>query len=956
MKARWLLKARAAGLISILIALPPAIPAAQASSGAAAGRRVLADSIRPVSDRGSSARIVRSSLTADELAQPMAVSVSLQMPNFPELQARLAMGQSVANGRIGSGEMEARYLPSPADYSAVRSWLISQGFGIVEEDGNHTTIFARATVAQVAASFQASFARVQTADGEFTSAVSVPSVPAELPASILGIDGLQPYVRAHHPPGAAPATVAGSNGFLFIGPSDVRSAYGVPADLTGNGQTIAVVMSADVSNSDLTTFWSTAGVAQSTANVTTIPINGGPDASEQSALGLEVSIDMDWASATAPGAKVRLYATSDLLFSTVNQAAVQILQDAKTIPGLTVVSMSVCGPENQSPVSSYAAYSQTFAQLGAAGISVLACSGDGGSNPNPDLTNQYSPTFPLTVEYPASDPNVTGVGGTNMSFTSSWTYASEDVWSTISGNDSATNNMEMASGGGVSGFARPSWQAGGGSALAANPGQRLVPDVSALSMGTTLSTSPAGTTYAVICYQGMIEGCYGTSLATPIWAGIIAMVNQGRAANGLGPVGPLGPALYPLAGTSAFTDITSGSNGMYTAGAGYDLCTGLGSPNVSALVKALGGAAAESGPPPAGTVTQAAPGALGAGATLTLSASGSGAGIITYLWNLDGTAIRGATNSTYSITAGAEDAGTYSVTLSNAGGSTTLAAGTVAVTTDAWLSNLSARALVEPAPNLLIAGFATTGSAEKSILVRGAGPALLAFGLTNYLPNPQLALQDSTGATFATNMAWKASLEPLFTALNAFAFASGSPDTALEETLAPSSYTAQVSTPSQDGVAIAEVYDADGTAPSDRLVNLSARAFVGSGGNILIGGFVITGTTSETVIIRGIGPSLAAFGVTGVLSNPVLTVYDANQNQIAQNTGWGSSVVSGSTAAENATAAIFSSVHAFALAAGTADSAMVITLAPGSYTAQLSGAAGSTAPTGVGLVEIYELR
>jgi hypothetical protein len=211
-------------------------------------------------------------------------------------------------------------------------------------------------------------------------------------------------------------------------------------------------------------------------------------------------------------------------------------------------------------------------------------------------------------------------------------------------------------------------------------------------------------------------------------------------------------------------------------------------------------------------------------------------------------------------------------------------------------------------------------------------------------------------ATIDTNMGWNASLAPLFAALNAFAFTSGSLDTALKESLAPGSYTAQVSTPSQDGVAIAEVYDADGTAPADRLVNLSARAFVGSGGNILIGGFVITGTTSETVIIRGIGPSLTVFGVTGVLSNPVLTVFDSSQNQVAQNTGWGNSVASGGMAAENATAAIFSSVHAFALSAGTADSAMVITLAPGSYTAQLSGAAGSTAPTGVGLVEIYELR
>ena len=293
----------------------------------------------------------------------------------------------------------------------------------------------------------------------------------------------------------------------------------------------------------------------------------------------------------------------------------------------------------------------------------------------------------------------------------------------------------------------------------------------------------------------------------------------------------------------------------------------------------------------------------------------------------------------------------------SAGGSTSLAAGTLAVATDAWLTDLSARAYVESGANLLIAGFVTTGGAAKTILVRGSGPALTAFSISDYLANPQLALDDSAGVTLASNSAWDPALAPEFASLGAFAFPPGSNDTALLSTVPAGAYTALVSSgTSQDGVAAAEVYDADSGAPASRLVNLAARAYVGTGANILIGGFVVAGTTSETVIIRGVGPGLAQFSLTGLLSNPVLSVFDQAGNQIAQDAGWQNPVTSSGAAAENATAGQFAGLHAFALEAGSADSAIVLTLAPGNYTAELSGAEGSAAPAGIGLVEIYELR
>jgi hypothetical protein len=144
-----------------------------------------------------------------------------------------------------------------------------------------------------------------------------------------------------------------------------------------------------------------------------------------------------------------------------------------------------------------------------------------------------------------------------------------------------------------------------------------------------------------------------------------------------------------------------------------------------------------------------------------------------------------------------------------------------------------------------------------------------------------------------------------------------------------------------------EAYDASTQATAARLVNLSARTTVGTGAAILIAGFTIKGDASKTVLIRGIGPSLTQFGVTGVLASPVLSLYRASDSaQLQQNAGW---LTAPNAAQIGLTAA---SVGAFSLPPNSADSAILVTLDPGSYTAQISGTAGAT---GVALVEIYEV-
>jgi hypothetical protein len=282
-------------------------------------------------------------------------------------------------------------------------------------------------------------------------------------------------------------------------------------------------------------------------------------------------------------------------------------------------------------------------------------------------------------------------------------------------------------------------------------------------------------------------------------------------------------------------------------------------------------------------------------------------------------------------------------------------------TSNAWLDNLSARAYLQGSGNLLIAGFVTTGPAAKRLLVRADGPALAGFGISDFLADPQLTLF-SGPAAFDQADSWNPDLAPVFSQVGAFALAAGSHDDALVESVAPGAYTAQIVSPSGgSGVVLAEIYQADSGAPANRLINISVRAQVGTGDNILVGGFVVAGTTDEALLIRAIGPALAGFGVSGTLGSPVLTLYNSAGVVIAANTGWGNPVVPGSGAVlggpgamalQAATSGVFPQVGAFALPSGSADCAMVVDLPPGAYTAQVSGVDGAT---GVGLVEIYEI-
>ena len=261
--------------------------------------------------------------------------------------------------------------------------------------------------------------------------------------------------------------------------------------------------------------------------------------------------------------------------------------------------------------------------------------------------------------------------------------------------------------------------------------------------------------------------------------------------------------------------------------------------------------------------------------------------------------------------------------------------------------NLSTRSTVGTGGNILIAGFVINGMGSKQILLRGIGPTLAQFGITQALAKSHLALVSSQGSTLATDSAWGGGtdLAQAFVDVGAFPLASNSADAALLQSLGGGAYTAQLSgLSSTTGVGLAEIYDADVGTPTARLINISARAAVGTGSNVLIAGFVIAGDTPETVLIRGIGPTLSQFGVTGSLATPELVLFDSGNNALQTNSGWGG----GADLAQ-----AFARVGAFSLPSASADAAILVTLPPGAYTAEVTGVNGAT---GVGLAEVYEVK
>lgn len=254
------------------------------------------------------------------------------------------------------------------------------------------------------------------------------------------------------------------------------------------------------------------------------------------------------------------------------------------------------------------------------------------------------------------------------------------------------------------------------------------------------------------------------------------------------------------------------------------------------------------------------------------------------------------------------------------------------------LSNSSTRLSVQTNDNVLIGGFIITGGTKK-VEVRAIGPSLSQSGLTSLLANPLVEIYDSANNLIASNDDWVNSSQRREIADSKIPPLSSN-ESAVVLSLAAGNYTALVrGVNSTTGVGLVEIYDLD-NATAIHLKNLSTRGVVQTGNNVMIGGFILGGSGSTNIVVRGIGPSLASAGLTNALSNPTLTLYNAQGTSIDSNDDWTTN--SNKAAIQNANLAPSNNL----------ESACYNTLAAGNYTAVLQGVSNAT---GVGLVEIYEL-
>jgi hypothetical protein len=441
--------------------------------------------------------------------------------------------------------------------------------------------------------------------------------------------------------GYSPAQLAQAYGFNQI------SFGGVKGD--GTGQTIAIVDAYDDPNiaSDLAAFDSGLGIA-APPSFTKVNQTGGTSLpTADTGWALEISLDVEWAHGMAPGAKILLVEANSNSLSDLLTA----VNFARNQAGVSVVSMS-WGSTEFLGESSYDSYFTT--PSGHAGVTFVASSGDGGSSGAP--------------EYPAISPNVIGVGGTNLYLDNSNNYSSETGWS--------------GSGGGLSVYeSQPTYQKG---VVTQSSTMRTTPDV-------TYNAGCGMGIYDSYGYGGWVN-VRGTSAGAPQWAALIAIADQGRALAGQstldGPSQTL-PKLYALP-QSDFHDITSGSNGAYSSGPGYDLVTGIGTPSANLIAPALIDSSGSSGPtittpasatptPVTGTTTNLSVAATDPGGAATLTCTWSvlsePAGAATPTFSANGT------NAAWNTTATFYLAGSYTfqVTVTDNAGLTATSSVTVTV-------------------------------------------------------------------------------------------------------------------------------------------------------------------------------------------------------------------------------------------------------------------------------------
>ncbi|HEX3542734.1 MAG TPA: S53 family peptidase [Acidimicrobiales bacterium] len=461
-------------------------------------------------------------------------------------------------GSTGSREeYEAAHGADPADVQAVEDFAASYGLAVGEVSPSRRSVQLSGTIEALTQAFGTEVAQYNHPTGGVFRGRSGPiTVPSHLGPVVAGVFGLDNRMaaRAQFRPAAAPR--------VQYTPPQVAQAYQFPTGVDGTGECVAILeFGGGYRVADITAYFQQIGVPAPT--VVAVSVDGATNAPTTSnGPDGEVMLDIEVVGGLAPKARIVVYFAPNSEQGFVD-AITTAAHDTTNKP--SVISISWGGPENSWTQQATQQIEQACTAATSMGVTVTAAAGDNGSSDGATDGQQHA-------DFPASAPHVLGCGGTSLEATGAQ-ITSETVW-----NGGASGG---ATGGGISDlWPVPTYQQGVTLPPSANDGQtrRGVPDVAG-------DADPA--TGWTVRVDGQTIPIGGTSAVAPMWAGLIALLNQALGQ----PLGFAHPRLYATTAATTFRDITQGSNGAYNAGPGWDACTGLGSPNGAALLKALQGAA-----------------------------------------------------------------------------------------------------------------------------------------------------------------------------------------------------------------------------------------------------------------------------------------------------------------------------------------------------------------------------
>ena len=497
---------------------------------------------------------IENELSSEELSETLEISFHFKLSSEKQLELESLVDSGLI---LTPDEITSKFSVSERDVDGLVKFLFETGFVNIKKSLDGCTVFATGTLDTISRALRCKIIKVKNETSHSFVVSTVPSLPNSISINIDSINGLQPLIEykknfnrenrisflKRFRQNKFQKLVNYNRPYLI---DAIKSAYNsLEIQHDGRGQTIGILIDRFPNAADMIRFWRMNSQPILTSRISNINVN---NLNIQPPNG-EETLDAQWTSGIAPGARINIYATGLLTFSAVERGLDRIYQDVLRNPSLRQISISLGIGERMLTPGELLSKNDKYLRLRALGVNIFVSSGDSGSHPS----------GVLQVEFPASNPNVISVGGTNLNINGSGTVVLESAWSKSGGGKSYV-------------YPKQSYQNSLSGIF------RIVPDVSAVGDQST---------GVCVVLNGLVYQFGGTSVGAPIWAGFCAIINSARASKGKKPIGFLLPHLYSLMGTQNFRDIQSGNNGQYPSITGHDMVTGLGTPNIQNLINSL---------------------------------------------------------------------------------------------------------------------------------------------------------------------------------------------------------------------------------------------------------------------------------------------------------------------------------------------------------------------------------